>query len=409
MSSLVYPTLPGVTFNSIRAPQWTTGVQTAVSRKQTTIAYQQYPVIKYTLIYEFLRDTPYPNVTTSEIKALFGLFMQMQGRYDTFLYTDPEFNSVTLWNYAVGNGSQVLFPVTAIYENVGGPGVAELIQNFNGTPSFYINRFGLNELMSGVSRTNYLLQSQTWATTWTQNACTITSNSTVAPDGTTTADSIKETTATSAHGISQAVTVPSAVEDLTLTVYLNPNLTRTWAFLSMTEATGGTVVSAYFNLSGAGAVGTVATGANWSAAFTSITACNGGFYCCVLNATKTNAATSITAAIDAATANGTNSYTGSTSDGVTGWGAQLEVGLNSTMYLPTTTGAVTQADYTLGPTTLINAGYISMTAAPVNNATLLWSGSFYYRCRFEEDAQDFTKFMSVLWELKKVEFMSVIQ
>jgi hypothetical protein len=212
VSGLLYPTLPGVTFNSIRSYVWNTGVQTALSRKQTTIAYQQYPVVRYTLLYEFLRDLPYPSLSSSELKALQGLCNQMMGRYDTFLYTDPLFNSVTAFPFGTGNGTTVLFPITAVYENTGGPGAVELIQNFNGTPSFYSN---------------------------------------------------------------------------------------------------GTLISS--------------------------------------------------------------------------------------------------STYTLGPTTSIDAGYIQFNTAPANTVALTWTGSFYYRCRFDDDTADFTEFMQSLWELKKLSFTSVIQ
>jgi hypothetical protein len=142
VSALLYPTLPGVTYNSIRAPFWRTGVQTALSGKSSTISYMTYPLTKFTLLYDdsnggFLRDTTW--VASSEVKALVGLFQQMRGRFDTFLYTDPQFNSVTAQQFGVGDGVTTLFAITAAYQNPSGPGAPELIQNFNGTPTFYDN------------------------------------------------------------------------------------------------------------------------------------------------------------------------------------------------------------------------------------------------------------------------------
>lgn len=135
MSSLLYPTLPGIEPTRVRYPEFTTGKQVALSKKRSTIAYQAYPVMHFEHTYEFLNDA----VNPSDFKALNGLFMAMQGSFDTFLFSDPEFNSVTLQQFAVGDGNTTLFPITAIYQNSGGPGFQELIQSFNGSPSFYDN------------------------------------------------------------------------------------------------------------------------------------------------------------------------------------------------------------------------------------------------------------------------------
>jgi uncharacterized protein (TIGR02217 family) len=145
MSSLIYPTLPGLTFNTIRAPKWKSRVQTAISGKQSAIADQVYPLVQFTLLYDDssgggLRDTGAPGFTgTSEIKALVGFFDQMMGRYDTFLFTDPEFNAVTAQQFGTGDGTTELFAITAVYGNPSGAGAPELIQNFNGTPNLYSN------------------------------------------------------------------------------------------------------------------------------------------------------------------------------------------------------------------------------------------------------------------------------
>jgi uncharacterized protein (TIGR02217 family) len=135
LSNLVYPVLPGLTFDSVRAPKFNTGAQAALSTKESRIAYQQYPQMTWTLIYELLRD----NISISELKALFGLYMAVQGKFDTFLYTDPAFNTVANMQFAVGDGTTPNFQITATYQNVGGPGTPELIQNFNGTPAVSVN------------------------------------------------------------------------------------------------------------------------------------------------------------------------------------------------------------------------------------------------------------------------------
>jgi len=55
-----------------------------------------------------------------------------------------------------------------------------------------------------------------------------------------------------------------------------------------------------------------------------------------------------------------------------------------------------------------NAGVITFTSAPAANVAIAWTGSYYYRCRFVNDTQDFTQFMYQLWEAGTVEFIGSI-
>src|SRR5277367_1019719 len=99
MSSLVYPSptqTPGIMYDSVRSPSFHTGVQPALSGKESRIAYQVYPIMNWELSYEVLRDY----VNPSELKSLFGLYTQLGGRWDTCLYSDPVFNNVTNMPFA---------------------------------------------------------------------------------------------------------------------------------------------------------------------------------------------------------------------------------------------------------------------------------------------------------------------
>jgi uncharacterized protein (TIGR02217 family) len=136
MGNLIYPAnLPGLTWNSTRGVAFNTGVQPALSAKESRIAYQLYPVFTFELAYELLRDYVVP----SDAKALFGLFMACNGKWDTFLYNDPVFNTVSGMQFATGTGvlATSVFQLSATYQNSGGPGGAEIIQNLNGVPLIY--------------------------------------------------------------------------------------------------------------------------------------------------------------------------------------------------------------------------------------------------------------------------------
>ncbi len=135
MSSLVFPTIKGLAYPIRRTPQWRTGVNESLSGKESRIAYRQYPRILFSLEYSVLRE----QVSTNELKQLVGLFNQLLGSYDTFLYSDPEFNSVTAESFGTGNGATTQFQLVARYQNAGGPGYAERVQNLSSTPSIFVN------------------------------------------------------------------------------------------------------------------------------------------------------------------------------------------------------------------------------------------------------------------------------
>lgn len=133
MTSLVWPVLPGLAFPVVRVPQWRNGRQEAVSGKESTVKYRRYPRIRWELQYEILRD----DLSVSEAKALTGLFNACAGSFDTFLYTDPDFNAVTLESFGTGDGTSTAFQLIATYQNAGGPGAPERVQNLNGAPQIY--------------------------------------------------------------------------------------------------------------------------------------------------------------------------------------------------------------------------------------------------------------------------------
>lgn len=57
--------------------------------------------------------------------------------------------------------------------------------------------------------------------------------------------------------------------------------------------------------------------------------------------------------------------------------------------------------------TVSAAGLVSFVTAPANGASLTWTGNFYWRCRFLQDALDLNQFLKALWELKTLEFVTV--
>lgn len=149
MSSLGYPlisNLPGQSIEVQRSYLWKTFVQEALSGKQSALSGRVYPLLHYELSYNVLRDVGAPGYganVISEIALIASLHNQMQGRVDTFLFTDPDFNTVTADRFGVSDGVTTTYQLTALYTPASGPyatlGALELVQNLSGTPVLFDN------------------------------------------------------------------------------------------------------------------------------------------------------------------------------------------------------------------------------------------------------------------------------
>jgi hypothetical protein len=186
-------------------------------------------------------------------------------------------------------------------------------------------------LLVEEARTNYLLQSQDFATTWGGANITIASDSTTAPDGTTTADTLTHVTAASERSqTSQSFTAGSAI---TVSIFAKKNTSDFFRFEL------GNVVSCWFNLN-TGVTGSNQAGSgNVLFSAKSIQPFPNGWYRCVLTCT-TSTITTVSVKLFATNTDGNSS---SINSSVYLWGAQLEAGAFPTSYIPTTTATVTRA------------------------------------------------------------------
>ena len=197
-------------------------------------------------------------------------------------------------------------------------------------------------LLVEEQRTNLILQSETFdSATWNKFNATVTANATVSPDGVADADALVADANTSAHFVQQFLSYTSGVA-YTFSTYVKAG-TRAWASMSLPSAAFTAAQGGFFNLSGAGSLGTT-TGAPTSR---TITAVGNGWYRLTVTATATATAGG-NAVIAAASADGTSSYAGT--NGATAlslYGAQLEAGAFATSYIPTVASQVTRtADQT---------------------------------------------------------------
>jgi uncharacterized protein (TIGR02217 family) len=57
------------------------------------------------------------------------------------------------------------------------------------------------------------------------------------------------------------------------------------------------------------------------------------------------------------------------------------------------------------PVQVDGAGVVRFDEAPAQGAVLDWTGSYFHRCRFVHDEQEFEQFMQRLWSAQSVEFL----
>jgi hypothetical protein len=174
-------------------------------------------------------------------------------------------------------------------------------------------------LLVEEQRTNLLLRSEDFSTTWVRFNVNASSNAILAPDGTLTADKLTENDADNFHRIRQGIT--SGVTGV-FSVFLKA-AERTRVNLGTSD----TNLIADFDLS----AGSVVSGTG------SIEPFGDGWYRCSISATFTTSGSFLLLRNSSS-----EFYTGDGTSGIYLWGAQLEAGAFPTSYIPTTTAAATR-------------------------------------------------------------------
>ncbi len=130
MSNAVFPTLPGLTFDITRTPEWSTTTKKAVSLRSYRWANASYPLYHYKLKYELLRQT----TGFTELATLVGFFNARNGGFDRFLFQDPDDYTVTAQAIGIGDGSNKLFQLVRTFG-----GYVEPVFDANSAPLIYVN------------------------------------------------------------------------------------------------------------------------------------------------------------------------------------------------------------------------------------------------------------------------------
>jgi hypothetical protein len=189
-------------------------------------------------------------------------------------------------------------------------------------------------LLVEEQRTNLLLQSNQFDTTWTNASSSETAAAGIAPDGTNTAWELKDTldTVLTSHIISQPISFVSGAT-YTVSVWMKAG-TLSQGGITFSSGAFGSTLASRINLS-TGDILASSVGVT-----TSVTPFPNDWY--KITATATATAT-ISASVQIRLMNGGISYIGTGTGTVLIWGAQTEVGSFPTSYIPTTTATATRS------------------------------------------------------------------
>ena len=190
-------------------------------------------------------------------------------------------------------------------------------------------------LLIEEQRTNLLTYSEQFDNAvWTKSNVTPTSNSTLAPDGTNTADTLVEAAVASSFITGRSVGV-SPGELVVFSVFAKAKERSVFNLLVTDGVTG--FARKFDVLNGTSAIEDVAS--TDAATLFGVTNEGNGWYRCWVAARMVGSSTNLQIRLN----NNGDGYTGDGVSGIYIWGAQLEAGSFPTSYIPTTSAAATRA------------------------------------------------------------------
>ncbi len=220
-------------------------------------------------------------------------------------------------------------------------------------------------LLLEPQRTNLALYSEDFTNGWSLEGLTVSSNTTTAPDGNTTADRVSETAVTDVHRVYRSAYTITSGTTYTYSLFVLKGTSR-YCRLSFNQQGNAAVwAAAQFDLdtltftSGVGIGGGTFSGATISQLP------NSSWIRITISASlaTTSAfaffALSNGTAISSLDSRGCNSYLGSTSNNLIIWGAQLELGAYPTTYIPTTTASATRVADSFSRSNIYTNGLIT--------------------------------------------------
>ncbi len=108
------PSLAGLAWSRHKKPGFSTRVASHVSGREVRVALMSYPLYEFEAVYNGLASSSTPafaGLGSSSLQTLMGFFLQLLGQAGTFLYTDPDDNSVVGQSIAAGDGTTQSFVI----------------------------------------------------------------------------------------------------------------------------------------------------------------------------------------------------------------------------------------------------------------------------------------------------------
>ena len=366
----IFPVLPGQGWSMHKAPVFSTLVATHVSGREVRDALYANPIWRFELTFNALDGTPsgdYGGVGLSSFQSLMGLYLQSQGQFGEFVYYDPTDYSVGGQIFGVGDGATSTFQLT---RSLGGFSEAVVQLFAPSAPTVFqvqgsAANFAPNNLVNhSVDFTN---------TVWTKSGVSV-AGGIADPFGGNGAQTITATSSSASIGQAHIATGANYVSSL-------------WA----RRRTGSGTVILADPANDTNSL-TLALTSVWQRFSASGPPAGGDAYCQV--------------------------RLSATGDAIDVYGAQLEQSNLSTPgpYFQTLASSyfggpwITVGGALTDPSTYtISNGAVAFTTAPLNGATLAWTGYFGFLCRFDADDLDFEQFMANLWRADSVKFRSLRQ
>lgn len=107
------PLLPGLSWSRHKKPQFNTRVAAHASGREVRVPLMAYPLYEFEAIYGLTSSaSQFSGLGSQSLQSLMGFFLQLQGQFGTFLYSDPEDNSVIGQSIGTGDGVTCAFVLT---------------------------------------------------------------------------------------------------------------------------------------------------------------------------------------------------------------------------------------------------------------------------------------------------------
>lgn len=108
---LSFPNLAGQGWSVHKKPMFSTLVVSHVSGREVRDPLYQNPIWQFEVTFDGLASdsSSYPGAGAQSLQSLMGLYLQCQGQYGTFLYSDPTDNAVSNQIFATGDGATTTF------------------------------------------------------------------------------------------------------------------------------------------------------------------------------------------------------------------------------------------------------------------------------------------------------------